>query len=325
MVAAVAANTGCDPAPAPEPSPTVATGTAAAGLPPRSALPAGLVALTRAGTGEEAQLRVYDATTGTLRRAVMVPTDGKVVFSASFQYAAEIDRSGNVLLYTLKGDRYESSGSLDPQSWGARDTRPKRVGFLPRTNRLAVELEDPDREGLRAVSLDPADPRLTSRPDVGLAPQWDSGGRPVEDVAYVEMPGQPKVGSVVVRRSQQELVEADVIGRDDDQDGGSDLLYTCHGPQVRSWTVPCFGGGPHAELATLTADPATKIATIRIIAKLGGRPFTNLYVAPDGKRLLAERADGFYATTAAGGTPKRAFGPLPKRGTMRILEWQEGS
>ena len=67
----------------------------------------------------------------------------------------------------------------------------------------------------------------------------------------------------------------------------------------------------------LIGRPNQELAQFRSLGKLPGRPFTGVFASPDGKRLLAQRADGFYALPATGGTPRKVFGGLP----VTVLRW----
>jgi hypothetical protein len=70
-------------------------------------------------------------------------------------------------------------------------------------------------------------------------------------------------------------------------------------------------------VGALTIHPPAAKADFRLLGRVPGKPFTGVFASPDGTRLLAQRADGFYALPASGGTPKKVFGGLP----VTVLQW----
>ncbi|WP_328473918.1 hypothetical protein OHA21_13795 [Actinoplanes sp. NBC_00393] len=279
---------------------------------PGPALPSGLIAV------DGDTLRVHDAKTGTVLRTLERPAGRQVTYSPDFRYAATVDRDAGLLtVYTLDGDGYRPSGTLNPAALGGDGLALVNAAFVPGSGRLGVELDGGDGAMRKTVGVDPADPGRVTGDLPGFPSQFtDSTGDPAS-AEHVAIPSVPAARDVTVHRSARELVDADVIAPDDDGDGVSALLYSCHGPQIAAFTLACRGQGERAELVALTADPQRTDATIRRIGAVKGKPFTDVLVSPDGRQLIARRGDGFYAVPVAGGTPRRLFGPL----AGEVIRW----
>lgn len=278
--------------------------------PPASTLPSGLDAYL--DDGDEAELRVYDATDGTLLRSFPIPAGEDKTFSPTFAWAAEI-KSNTLIVYALSGDAYARKARLTPEALNVKDLTLQTVAFIPGTTLLAVEVDGGDGITHKTISLDPADPENTIHDFAGIPFSWDSHADPVE-TAYVPIPALPQAEDVVIRRSARELVQADILEDDDP-------LYTCTGPELAPFTLACRGQGSTAVLAALTADPAKNVATLRVIGKAKGKPFTAVHVSPDRNTLLAQRADGFYSVPVTGGKPELQFDALPRSKDLTVLSW----
>ncbi|AGZ45202.1 hypothetical protein [Actinoplanes friuliensis] len=271
-------------------------------------LPSGLYAR------KDDQLRIYDATSGKLTRTVTVPGGPGMRFSADWAYAAEVENgTGRVVLYGLQNDKYVDVGGWSEITLGTPATN---VGFVARTGLLAVELNGGDGGAQKTVSVDPRRPAEAPKDlTVTFVWGWDSYGEgaSVENVLLSDPPGR-----VNLHRTSRELLDATIIDQDVDQDGASELLYQCAGPEVAEFTVLCHGEGTGV-VAALTAGPADSTAALRRIANLKGREIDAVFRSPDSKSVLAQTETGFYTTSVQGGKLKRAFGPLP--GKPEILSW----
>jgi hypothetical protein len=179
------------------------------GRPPPSRSVPGRPGLIAFIPGDDAgQLRVYDARTGAVLRELTVPAGRQTAYSPNFKYAAQVDRGAGLLtVYTLDGDTYRVSGTLNAAALGGEGLALVNADFVPRTGRLGVELDGGDGAMHKTVGIDPADP---GRP-LGTLPAFpsqlaDSSGEPA-DAVHVEIPSLPAARDVSVHRSTRELVE----------------------------------------------------------------------------------------------------------------------
>ncbi|MFI6073044.1 hypothetical protein ACIA5C_15785 [Actinoplanes sp. NPDC051343] len=81
------------------------------------------------------------------------------------------------------------------------------------------------------------------------------------------------------------VTSADVFSRADH--------FVCGGGPFGGDELACVRDGKRAEIGVLIGRPNQELAQFRSLGKLPGRPFTGGFASPDGKRLLAQRADGF--------------------------------
>jgi hypothetical protein len=275
------------------------------------ALPTGLIAT--AEIGDRTELRDYSATDGRLlRRFALPPVTGAVAFSDDYGYAADTDSITHEIHFSVRtGDAFRPVTDWNFAMLGIQDPGDLKVragAFVPGTDRYAVEVVRPiegDAEvaHVSTVSFDPAQPMTTMRDDA------------LPDAAASAAEGQQTFSvpvlhaDVIVVMTDRSLVSADILGLAD-SNGRRDYLFTCAGPQIGKFELACVGSGKKAELGALTLPPQQSTAEFRSLGKVPGKPFTAVFPSPDGKRLLAQRADGFYALPVTGGTPKKIFGPL---------------
>jgi hypothetical protein len=219
------------------------------------------------------------------------------VFSARFGYAAQFDRNaGQVRVFARQGDAFLPMGDRGAASLGAsKPGELSRVLFVPGSRLLAVQFADQ-----HAVLIDPADPQAPPRSTSVIPGDWDSAGRPADELS-LGLAGYPAPHpDTRLLASGEEAVSLDISQPNTRADG-----YHCESRPPDRSTLLCWGTGDHAVVATVRIATT---GTFRLLGRLSGDPFTGAVMSPDGKRLLVQRDDGIYVLPITGGTPKRVLG-----------------
>jgi hypothetical protein len=282
------------------------------------ALPAGLIAT--ADLDDRSELRIYSPASGHLLRKFAMPLiTGTVALSDDYGYAADIDPDSHEIHFSVRrGDTFKavtdwSIAMLDLQDQSGLQVRPE--GFQPGTDQYTVEvdriIEGEGYSVVEDVTFDPAQPTTTMQYDT--SPPVVGGA---DGPQSVEVPALHAHAHVDVVKGAP--VSADIIA-DSARPGVNPFLFTCGGQPIAKFELACTGGDK-AEIGALIVDPPQSDGAFQSLGKLPGKPFSGVFASPDGKRLLAQRPDGFYALPADGGTPKKVFGTLAG-GEVTVLRW----
>lgn len=283
-------------------------------------VPGGLIA--SAATDGHSELRVYSASDGHLLRKFALPQYvGRLAFSSDLGYVAA-QQPGTIHFLVRSGAAFRPVQEWDVAMLDMPDLPHARLiagGFLAGTDRYVVQVEvndDAEAPRYRTFSFDPAQPMTTLNDEDGRLPAdpWfsDENSPPNWSRQSYEITGRDAHASATTNGSK--VIAAEIWGP-------SSILFTCGGGPFGGNELACVGAGEQAEVGVLIGDVNQELARFRSLGKLPGAPFTRVFAGPDGKHLLAQRADGFYALPTTGGAPRKVFGRLPGDGWINVLSW----
>jgi hypothetical protein len=288
------------------------------------AVPSGLNVV--AYPGGRPQLRIYSPANGHLLRSFGLPqTSGRWAVSSDLGYAANQDGDLSTIHFSVrKGTSFRPVEDWDVAGLdlpGLPNPRLTAGGFLGGSDRYAVEVQVNDDDEIpqyKTFSFDPAQPLTTLNDEAGRLPPdpWfpHDYSTPATATHSFDLAAPPD--HVAATTNGTAVIGAEIMD-------ASGFLFTCGGGRFDGDKLACVGTGKQAEVGVLTADLKQETARFRLLGKLPGVRFAEVFAAPDGKHLLARRLDGFYALPAAGGTPKKVFGPLPDGLGLTVLSWSE--